>query len=446
MADRRARSGSLPYRNILHAWPHICVVLRSGAVDKGIMYSPQFPRSIVTLIKALLVFALFCGGSSSCRCASDEKTILRVNLFPYLPDAAGDNLKGMAVRIKQEFEKENPSVTLEVTLSKDNDFYDLANYKKWISNFDIIEPDTLFLADLVAPDELIEPWGNVSESEWQPPARVAAKINGKVYAIPHWMCGYFLFSRDPKIAKAENLRELVAILQATHGSVPEVAGNLFSSWDTPALYLDSWEDNHSPADPKQAISTSLDAETIQTLKEFSDQCNWEGKNPCLDKTYKDNTLAQTHFANKEVETAFGFSESLFEILKASSSGPSDHSIILSTLVLGTGNHPLLFMDGFVMPKGRSKEVKAAAAAFVRYMQRPETYTWIVMSQDAPGAPGRYLTPATISAFVSEPIKSDPYYQAIQATIAKGSNFPNSGLPELHTQMRDAIISELQKPK
>lgn len=410
------------------------------------MYSPQFPRSIVTLIKALLVFALFCGGSSSCRCASDEKTILRVNLFPYLPDAAGDNLKGMAVRIKQEFEKENPSVTLEVTLSKDNDFYDLANYKKWISNFDIIEPDTLFLADLVAPDELIEPWGNVSESEWQPPARVAAKINGKVYAIPHWMCGYFLFSRDPKIAKAENLRELVAILQATHGSVPEVAGNLFSSWDTPALYLDSWEDNHSPADPKQAISTSLDAETIQTLKEFSDQCNWEGKNPCLDKTYKDNTLAQTRFANKEVETAFGFSESLFEILKASSSGPSDHSIILSTLVLGKGNHPLLFMDGFVMPKGRSKEVKAAAAAFVRYMQRPETYTWIVMSQDAAGAPGRYLTPATISAFTSEPIKSDPYYQAIQATIAKGSNFPNSGLPELHTQMRDAIISELQKPK
>jgi hypothetical protein len=53
--------------------------------------------------------------------------------------------------------------------------------------------------------------------------------------------------------------------------------------------------NHSPADPRQAISTSLDAETIQTLKEFSDQCNWEGKNPCLDKTYKDNTLAQTRF-------------------------------------------------------------------------------------------------------------------------------------------------------
>lgn len=116
-----------------------------------------------------------CDGSPTCRCASDEKTTLRVNLFPYLPDAAGDNLKGMAARIKQEFEKQNPSVTLEVTLSTGNDFYDLANYKKWTSNFDVIEPDTSFLADLVAPEELIEPWGErfprVSGNrrrEWQP--------------------------------------------------------------------------------------------------------------------------------------------------------------------------------------------------------------------------------------------------------------------------------------
>jgi hypothetical protein len=114
-----------------------------------------------------------------------------------------------------------------------------------------------------------------------------------------WILLVFSGSKD---RQAESLKDLVAILQATHGSVPEVAGNLFSSWDTPALYLDSWEDNHSPADPKQAISTSLDAETIQTLKEFSDQCNWEGKNPGLDKTYKDNILAQTRFAKKEVET------------------------------------------------------------------------------------------------------------------------------------------------
>lgn len=402
--------------------------------------NPRRKPSCSRAFEALLIFAICFGISPSCKSESDEKTTLRVNLFPYLPDAAGDNLKGMAARIKQEFEKQSPSINLEITLSKDNDFYDLENYKKWMSSFDLIEPDTLFLTDLVVPEELIEEWGKVSESDWQPPARLAAKVNGKVYAIPHWMCGYFLFSRDPKIAKARNLKDLVAILQATHGNMPEIAGNLFSSWDTPALYLDSWEDNHSPADPRQAISTSLDAETILTLKEFSDQCNWEGKNPCLDKSYKDNTLAQTRFAKKEVETAFGFSESLFDILK---SAGVDRSIILSTLVLGKGDHPLLFTDGFVMPKGRSKEVKSAAAAFVRYMQRPETYTWIVLSQDAAGAPGRYLTPATISAFASEPIKSDPYYQGIQATIAKGSNFPNSGVPELHTQMRDAIIKELE---
>lgn len=404
------------------------------------LVSPKRDVNCNRLLKAFLVLAICFGISPSCKSESNEKTTLRVNLFPYLPDAAGDNLKGMAARIKQEFEKQSSSVNLEITLSKDNDFYNLENYKKWMNDFDLIEPDTLFLTDLVAPEELIEEWGNVTESDWQPPTRLAAKVNGKVYAIPHWMCGYFLFSRDPKIAKAQNLKDLVTILQATHGNIPEIAGNLSSSWDTPAIYLDSWEDNHSPADPRPAISTSLDAETILTLKEFSDQCNWEGKNPCLDKTYKDNTLAQTRFAKKEVETAFGFSESLFDILK---SAGADRTIILSALVVGKGDHPLLFMDGFVMPKGRSKEVKSAAAAFVRYMQRPETYTWIVLSQDAAGAPGRYLTPATISAFASDPIKANPYYRGIQATISKGSNFPNSGLPALHTQMRDAIIKELE---
>lgn len=395
------------------------------------------------LLRILIVVAICSGIPLSCRCASKEKTTLRVNLFPYLPDAAGDNLKGMAARIKKEFEEQNPSVTLEVTLSTTNDFYDLANYKEWVKNFDVIEPDTLFLADLVAPDELIEDWGIIPENDWQLPARNAAKVNGKVYAIPHWLCGYFLFSRDEHIAKAENLKDLVAILQATHGKIPEVAGNLFSSWDTPALYLDSWENNHSPDDPKQAISNSLDAETIKCLKEFSEQCNWEGRNPCLDKTYKDNKIAQTKFAKGEVETVFGFSESLFDILRVV---PDDHSIILSPLVLGKGDHPLLFMDGFVLPKGRSREVKTAAAKFTQYMQRPQTYTWIVMSQDAPGAARRNLMPATISAFVSEPIKSDIYYKTIQTAISISSNFPNSGLPALHTQMRDAIISELQKPK
>lgn len=401
----------------------------------------SFRRAVVRQVQAFILIAICCGIPLSRTCASDEKTTLRVNLYPYLPDAANDKLQGMAVRIKKEFEQRNPSVTLEVKLSSadDNNFYDLASYREWVKQFDVIEPDSIFLTDLVA-ENLIEDWGAIPEGNWQPPARNAAKVNGKVYAIPHWLCGFFLFSRDAKIAKARNLEELVAVLEATHDNVPEIAGNLVSSWGTPALYLDSWEDNHAPADPKQAISTTLDLETIACLKKFSKQCNWEGGNPCLEKKYKDNNVAQTRFAKKEVETAFGYSESLFEILKVV---PHDKSIILCPLILGKGDHPLLFMDGFVLSKGRSPEVKAAAIKFARYMQDPKTYAWMVLSQDVPGAPGRYLIPATKSAIKSEPLKSDPYYRVIQRAISLSLNFPNSGLPEMHTPMADAILAELR---
>lgn len=408
-------------------------------------YCPDFSASSRCIFTAILL-SICVFSAPSCKSEPKERTKLRVNLFPWLPDAADDKFKGMALRIEREFETQSPNVDVEIALTQDNDFYNLESYKRWMNTFDVIEVDAVFLTNLVVPEELIEEWSSVSDADWQPPARTAARVNGKAYAIPHWMCGYFLFSRDSKVAEAKNIKELVAVLNATPDTIPEIAGNLNSSWGTPALYVDSWEDNYSPADPTQAISTSLDTQSIRSLKEFADQCSSEGKNPCLDKTYKDNALAQARFAKKEVETAFGYSESLFDILQSTPPPHVDGSIIISSLVLGNGSHPLFFMDGFVMPKGKSKEIKAAAAAFVKYMQRPETYTWIVMSQDAPGAPARYLIPATVSAFAAEPIKANAYYQTIQATLSNGRNFPNSGLPEINSQMRDAIISELQQPK
>jgi len=393
-------------------------------------------------LKLLIAVALCCELALSCSGPKAEKTSLRANLFPYLPDAAADDLHGMAARIKSEFEEQNPSVNLELTLDTNNNFYNFENYRDWLTRFDVVETDTLFLADLVKAG-LIEDWANTRQTDWQPPARKAASVDGKIYALPHWLCGYFLFSHDPRIAKAENIKDLIAALQAPHGDIPEIAGNVNSSWETPALYLEGWEDNYAPKDPTEGISTALDPETIRCLREFCKQGEWKGKNPCLDKTYKDNSLASTTFAKYQVEASFGYSESLFDILKTA---PGDYSVILSPLVLGNGNHPLFFMDGFVLRKGCPEDVRAAARKFADYMENSRTYVWIVMSQDAgAAAPPRYLIPATVSAFTAAPIRSDHYYEAIRAAVNMGSNFPNSGLPAVHQQMQISILDELQRP-
>ncbi len=81
------------------------------------------------------------------------------------------------------------------------------------------------------------------------------------------------------------------------------------------------------------------------------------------------------------------------------------------------------------------------------MQNADTYVGIVMSRDAgEEAVPRYLIPATISAFKAGPIKSDRYYEAIQAAINISTNYPNSGLPSIHERMQAAVLKELQSPE
>ncbi|HZH78527.1 MAG TPA: hypothetical protein VEY88_21040, partial [Archangium sp.] len=55
------------------------------------------------------------------------KTTLRVPLYPFIPDAAGDQFKAMNARIEQEFEAAHPDIDLVLNPScfKD-DFYEPA--------------------------------------------------------------------------------------------------------------------------------------------------------------------------------------------------------------------------------------------------------------------------------------------------------------------------------
>src|SRR5205823_13550326 len=101
---------------------------------------------------------------------------------------------------------------------------------------------------------------------------------------------------------------------------------------------------HTAMDPTGALSTDLDRETILCLTEYAKQCEWKGRNSCLDQTYKNDDLAFTKFAKHQVEASFGFSESLFTIFKTA---PGDYSIIIAPLVVGNSNiHYFSWMDLF----------------------------------------------------------------------------------------------------
>jgi thiamine pyridinylase len=398
-------------------------------------------RIVLALLICFVVFRdiPICAGQDSA-----GKTLLKVNLFPYLPHGS-NGFQQLTARIKQEFAKANPGVELQLTLDDNdsNNFYSLENYKKWLQeDYDVVEPDTLFLTALVNAG-LIDAWPDPDIANWPRPDKSAARVRGKTYAMPHWLCGYFIFTRNHTVAAAKDGDSLVAALAAADAALTKITGNFKSTWDSPCLYLDCWEETYAPKDPSIAVSTNLDSEVIRELRQFAKQGESNGRNPCLDGTYKDNKKAAIQFANRQTEATFGFSETLFYIL---SNAPNDGSVTIHSLNLGKAEHPLLFMDGFVLRRGLTEPQRRAALRFVEYMEDPATYRWIIMGEDiAENRVPRYLIPAMNTAFQVEPIKSNSYYKVIFDTVQEAEPFPNDKVPELHNDMSTEILTELEKP-
>lgn len=379
--------------------------------------------------------------------ADDGRRPFRVALFPYIPDAAGDSYAKMLSRVEKEFEAENPSVDLILKPMTDDGFYEMEKLTEWLSNdpngggYHLVEVDTLLLRDLVNANLTAEWQSPPGASDWHPAGSEGVNVGGKVYGVPHWLCGHFIFARDKKITKAKTVTGLLKALDSADPSVPNIAGVLTGSWNMPALYLDAWADTYGPQNVGSAVSANLDATVMKSFKLFSRQCEAAGKNPCLDGTFgDDNDLSARQFAEGKADAFFGYSERLNFILRRGTGGARVH---LTSAPLGEGKRPLLFVDAFVMRRDCDASCREAAAKFAAYMNRPQTHEWVLMSLDAgAGAVPRYLLPATRSAYKSSRVRRDRYYRTLRKETEGGHAYPVSGLPAVRKKMRDEILKHL----
>lgn len=379
-----------------------------------------------------------------------EKISLYVALFPYLPDAANDKFKELARRIEEEFELENPSIDLVLRPLNpiDDDFYDFDTLSGWLTTpipsggYHIVEVDAVLLGDL-ASKGVIAPWTMVpQEEDWHPASSAAVRINDKVYGVPHWLCSYFIFSRDASVAEAKTIKDLLAAYKSMDSGKPLLAGNLLGSWDLPAEYLDAWADTYGRQKLDQAISPVLDQAVVDGLKHFAQACMTGEKNPCLDGTYKDAPeSAAKQFAATGAHSLFGYSERLHFVMKG---GARPEDMKIASAPLGQGSHPLVFVDALVLRRDCDAICQKGARAFAMYMNSPKTHEWIGMSRDAgAGAVPRYLLPATRSAFRTDGLRSDPHYQQFEAEIRHAAAYPNTGLLQQRKVMRDRILADLK---
>ncbi|QRK10047.1 hypothetical protein JQX13_08095 [Archangium violaceum] len=396
----------------------------------------------------VLIFLLGCPGPGQ------AKTRLRVPLYPYIPDAAGDQFKAMAARIEAEFEQEHPDIDLVVNPSCfSDDFYDpeaLARSLKGEGEcgYDVIETDTVILGELVAQNA-VRPWPRLPRNvNFHPAGLAASRQQQSTYGIPHWLCGHFIISRDESVRQARTESALRQALTAINSPVPDMATNMLGSWNLPALYLDAWADRNGGANVASAVTTaSYDQAALQSMRDFVQSCESSGSNPCIDGTYaleENFDLPAILFATGQVDATLGYSERLHVILKNLPAGQDASSLKISSAPLAEGSHPILFTDAYFLSVRCTYRCAEAALSFVDYMSRASTFEWLLMSEDAPEGSRvpRYLLPATLDAYSAPKVQADPFYPTLDMETRQGAPFPNSGLLNIRQQMRDDILTSI----
>jgi thiamine pyridinylase len=368
---------------------------------------------------------------------------LRVALFPYLPDVNHDHLAALAAAVEHGFEACRPDIDLVMKPfdPKTEDFYTKDKVVGWLAgnaseSYDVVELDTVLLGDVTAA---IEPWMNVAPSDdWHPAARTAVVAGGKVMAYPHLMCGHFVITRDPEVARAGTASAFAARVN-TLGSTRKLVGDFGGSWNLPSLYLDAWADTNGPAHLASAIGP-LDAKVVEDLRSVERLCRTGDGDRCTDGTYHDDpTIAAAELASGEAGVFVGYSEYLNEVVtRRTDAAP----LYVASAPLGAGSHPVLFTDGLVLRTGCAGTCQSDARAFAEYLDGAQTYEMMLMSKDAPSAKPRYLLPATKSAFRIPSVAADPFYAVLTALVADGANFPTSGLNDARGDMKKRLLAAL----
>jgi thiamine pyridinylase len=394
------------------------------------------------LLRNILCFAV----TFSLACAQDPKVELRVALFPYIPDALGDKHAALQARIKKEFEERyNATLVLRPFNPADEAFYDLKSLTGWLDKdshqYDLVEIDAVLLGELAAT-KLIAPWGKgIREADWHPAARRAVTLFGDIFGAPHLLCSYFTFSTDSRIGRANTIAELIKATRKSSVGNGRFAADILGSWDTPALYLDAWADAH-PRFIESGIADPLDEQVIDGMAGLVRLCAENGKNPCFEDTYNDNTEAAIQAGQGKIALTVGYSERLHTILKSVN---KFSKVYVNSAPLGNGSNPLVFTDALVKRAGCTDECAKAAVAFALYLMDPRTQEWILMSRDGkdPSIP-RYLLPATMSAYEQQSLRSDPFYPFLRELIKHAQPYPSFGLYAVRSMLRDAVLRRLKE--
>ena len=330
---------------------------------------------------------------------ANEKQIetLRVALYPIVPE-----YRELFFKLEAMFEASHP-VNLELVETyvdpKDGKTKSLADgyYKGGLlkAEADVYEIDTVLLDQMVKKIRPI----TLPKDAYFPGTIEAVQFEGKTWAVPHWICGNFVFyhKADQAIEQAKTLEELLGSFQNSSGLLFDMKGtSTLGEW-----YLTGLASN---ADDIQKILETInlpnvDRTAVATLESLLRACP---AGYCRSNAfhYRAGYYARL-FAHKKARAYIGYSESIHYALREinDNCGPidgclSEREIAVRALppMIPQGRQ-VGWVDALAISANLTEEKAKLALEFIQLVTSKEGYG--VVLEPAWPEPPRYLLPAVM---------------------------------------------------
>jgi thiamine pyridinylase len=378
-----------------------------------------------------------------------QKFVLRVSLFPWIPEK-----EAFASWIEGEFEKENPGIDVVIRpMDKANtDAGDLSyDYDLTVKALmdaqspdhqDLVEVDTIILGKLVEAGA-VQPV-SIESGDYYDFARRAVTIDGKVYGVPHWSCGYFIITTEEGVATAGTGEQLKAALVALGTASPDLGGDVIGSWGSVVSYADAFVDSYPQGDLATALrAPTLDPGVASSLAAVGSACNSSGTGLCN----RDDDDLVRQFGAKRLDALIGYSERLNVLFSDPGNMKPRDRIKITPAPLGAGKNAFFFTDALVRSSAcTSVQCQDSARKFAAFYSSATIMADSIMAADkGKGAVPRYLLSANREAMQQPAVAHDPIYRQLSPLLDSALPYPNQGIPEARASgsIRKAVDALLQ---
>lgn len=361
-------------------------------------------RQAISRALAIIAVAIVIGIQSNVALAQGgaEWLTLRVALYPAVPQR-----RALFAELEQRFERMYPGVNIELvetfedhgqTKSLADDYYSggLAKVKA-----DVYEIDTILLTDL-ADSGKIQPI-ELPFNDFAATAVDAVRRNGKTYAVPHWMCGNFLFydkSDANVVAVVEQATNWSALVSGLKAHDKKLFVDLFGRSTLGEWYLTAYSDIVGLAQAQIDIKANSqpDSRVVNVLSELISVCS-SGFCRSGDLHSRAGYYARA-FVRKEAQVYVGYSETIYYGLQDAIENCLGRCLTSHTI--GIRRLPAFFeprkdngvgwVDGLGIDASVHGLKKALAEEFIRFIVSDAGYQ-LVLEPEGDGDAPRYLLPA-----------------------------------------------------